>query len=129
MIFFKHVMFIIWFVIKWLIPDISIDVKKRMEEEIHHRNAVMFSEKLEKKNTSRNNENQTITETNETLKKRKNKNKHKQRDELIEDREANSLRYENNLPPLPKKYEKLQRRLVKEDSMSYYDDAFKILNI
>lgn len=115
--------------IKWLIPDISIDVKKRMEEEMYHVNAVMFSEKLENKKQSRANENQTITETNETAKRRKNKKKPKQRDELIEDREADTLRYENNLPPLPKKYEKVQRRLVKEDSMGYYDDSLKILNV
>lgn len=122
-------MFVLWFVIKWLIPDISIDVKKRMEEEMYHVNAVMFSEKLEKKKQSKANENQTITETSETVKKRKNKKKHRQRDELIEDREAESLKYENNLPTLPKKYEKVQRRLVKEDSMRYYDDSLKILNV
>lgn len=122
-------MFVLWFVIKWLIPDISIDVKKRMEEEMYHVNAVLFSEKLEKKKQSRVNENQTVTETDETVKRRKNKKKHRKRDELIEDQEAESLRNDNNLPPLTKKYEVVQRRLVKEGSMSLYDDSFKILNI
>ena len=131
-------MFIVWFGIKWLIPDISNNIEKLLEDQAQHINAIFYSEKLEKQKQAQTtreehnyqsqsmifNETQPV-ET--TVKKRKNKKKNK-RDELIEDSEADTLRFDAlKLAPLAKKYEYVNRSLINKDSTSY-DDS-KILNI